>query len=85
MTALPRKRHLGAEERRALQLLARSPFGTTEAIMLAHGFKRRPLAGLVRAGLAAPRNEVVTLGQGSAAAEALSSCKGCTVRSPAVW
>jgi hypothetical protein len=59
MAAPPRKRHLGAEQRRALQLLASSPFGAAEAIMFAHGFTRRMRAGLVRAGLAAPRNEVV--------------------------
>jgi hypothetical protein len=49
----PQKRHLGAERRRALQLLASIPFGATETIMLAHhGFKRRTLADLVHAGLA---------------------------------
>jgi len=41
MAAPPRKLHLIAEQRRALQRLASSPFGTTEAIMLAHGFTRR--------------------------------------------
>ena len=47
------KHHVGAEQRRALRLLASIPFGTTETIMLAHhGFKRRTLAGLVRAGFA---------------------------------
>ena len=55
MAAPPRKRHLGAEQRRALQLLASSPFGAAEAIMFAHGFTRRMRAGLVRAGLAARR------------------------------
>jgi hypothetical protein len=51
--AFPRKHHLGAEQRRALQLLASIPFGATETIMLAHhGFKRRTLADLVHAGLA---------------------------------
>jgi hypothetical protein len=47
-----RKRHLGAEQRRALQLLASSPFGATEAIMLTHGFKRQMIASLSRAELA---------------------------------
>ena len=47
------KRHVGMEQRRALQLLAGIPFGTTETIMLTHhGFKRRTLADLVRAGFA---------------------------------
>jgi hypothetical protein len=62
MTAPPRKRHLGAEQRRALRLLASSPFGVTEAIMLARGFTRRILAGLVRAGLATARGKTVTAG-----------------------
>jgi hypothetical protein len=46
-------RHVGMEQRRALQLLASIPFGASETIMLAqHGFKRRTLAVLVHAGLA---------------------------------
>ena len=41
------------EQRRALQLLAGIPFGTTETVMLTHhGFKRRTLADIVRAGSA---------------------------------
>jgi hypothetical protein len=36
----PRKHHLGAEQRRALQLIASSPFGVSKAVMFAHGFKR---------------------------------------------
>jgi hypothetical protein len=41
------------EQRRALQLLAGIPFGTTETVMLTHhGFKRRTLANLLHAGLA---------------------------------
>jgi hypothetical protein len=35
------------EQRRALQLLARSPNGCTEAIMLAHGFELAMLEQLV--------------------------------------
>jgi hypothetical protein len=49
----PRKRRPTLEQRRALQLLACSPFGAAEAIMLTHGFTRGTLAGLFRAGLAA--------------------------------
>ena len=46
-------RPVGIEMRRALQLLAGIPFGTTETLMLTHhGFKRRTLANLVRAGFA---------------------------------
>jgi len=51
MAEPPRKRHLGAEQRRALQLLASSPFGISEATMIAQGFNRRMLASLIRAGL----------------------------------
>jgi hypothetical protein len=43
----------GLRSRRALQLLASSPYGAAEALMLGHSFSRRMLAGLVRAGLAA--------------------------------
>src|SRR5258707_6472152 len=53
----PRKRRLGGEQRRALRLLAISPFGATEAIMHAHGFTRQMLAKLVRAGLATAQSE----------------------------
>jgi hypothetical protein len=55
--ARPRKRRLGGEQRRALQLLACSPFGATEAIMHVHGFARPMLAKLVRAGLATVQSE----------------------------
>jgi hypothetical protein len=40
------------EQRRALQLLARSPNGCTEALMLAHGFESGILGSLVLDGLA---------------------------------
>jgi hypothetical protein len=45
------------ERRRALQLLARSPNGCTEAEMLAYGFELAALGELIFAGfaLAAPR------------------------------
>ena len=59
MVAPPLRRHLGGEQRRALQLLASSPFGASEAVMFAHGFTRRTLAGLVRAGLAIVQRETV--------------------------
>jgi hypothetical protein len=67
MAAPPRKRRLGAEQRRALQLLASSPFGASEAIMVAHGFTRRMLAGLVRAGLATARGKTVKAGDNAIA------------------
>jgi hypothetical protein len=40
------------EQRRALRLLARSPNGCTEALMLAHGFESAMLGDLVLNGLA---------------------------------
>jgi hypothetical protein len=44
---------LTAEQRRALQILADTgQNGATEALMLAHGFRREMLAGLVLAELA---------------------------------
>ena len=50
---LPRERHLNPERRRALQLLASSPRGLTEDLLvLAHEFSSDMLAGLVLAGLA---------------------------------
>jgi hypothetical protein len=55
----PRKRRVPLEQRRALQLLACSPFGAAEAIMLTHGFTRGTLAGLVRAGLAMAQHETI--------------------------
>jgi hypothetical protein len=43
---------LSEHQRRALQLLARSPNGCTEALMLAHGFESAMLGDLVLNGLA---------------------------------
>jgi hypothetical protein len=50
--AMSAARSISAEQRRALRLLAGSPLGCTEAILLAHGFKTELLALLVRDGLA---------------------------------
>lgn len=59
-TSPPQKRRLSPSARRALLLLATSPHGANEALLvLVHGFKRQILAGLVRAGLAAAEREVV--------------------------
>ena len=44
--------NLNDEQRRALQLLARSPNGCTEALMMAHGFESAMLGHLVVDGLA---------------------------------
>jgi len=43
---------VSGEQRRALRLLAGSPLGATEAIVLAHSFKNAMLDALVRDGLA---------------------------------
>lgn len=59
MAGRPRK--LREEQRRALQLLASIPFGTSETIMLAHGFTRKTLAGLVRTGLATAERKTVRI------------------------
>jgi hypothetical protein len=58
----PRK-HLTDDERRALQLLAFSPRGATEdALVLAHGFDRDMLTGLVAGKLAKRYRVTVTAG-----------------------
>src|SRR5262245_39831231 len=51
-----------ADRRRALELLATSPDGTTEAIMLAHGFTIELLVELINAGLASAQSERVVAG-----------------------
>jgi hypothetical protein len=57
MPAPPRKRPLGPQQRLALQLLAGTPFGATEATMVANGFTRQMLVGHNRAGLATAQHE----------------------------
>jgi hypothetical protein len=52
MAVRPRKVWRDAEDKRALQLLAGSPHGCTEAIMLAHGFTAETLGRLIVDGLA---------------------------------
>jgi hypothetical protein len=59
MTVSPRKHYLGPEQRRALQLLANSPFGASEAMMLTNGFERRTLARLIRIELATTSREKI--------------------------
>jgi hypothetical protein len=63
MPAPPRKYRLGAEQRRALQLLAATPFGATEATMSASGFARKTLVSLLRAGLATTQRDMKAGGQ----------------------
>ena len=62
-TLPPRKRRLSPNARRALLLLATSPHGTNEALLvIVHGLKQQMLAGLVRAGFAAAERELVNAG-----------------------
>jgi hypothetical protein len=58
MPAPPRKHRLGAQQRLALQFLAGSPFGATDAAMLVNGFHRHTLVRLIRAGLATTEREI---------------------------
>jgi len=48
--------------RRALELIACSPDGMTEAMLLAHGFTVDMLADLIRAGLATAKTERLVAG-----------------------
>jgi hypothetical protein len=58
-----RKRNPPATRRRALELLATSRDGCTEAIMLAHGFTVEQMVEIVRAGLATAKAERVVAGR----------------------
>jgi len=62
MATAPRKRRLGRKARRALELLGSNSLGVTEAVMLARGFTGTVLTGIVRAGLATARREVIEAG-----------------------
>jgi hypothetical protein len=61
-----RKRRLSPQPRRTLELLrllATSPYGATEALLVrVHGFDGDMVAGLVRAGLATAERETVNAG-----------------------
>jgi hypothetical protein len=61
-----RKRRLSPQPRRALELLellASSPHGATEALLVrAHGFNTEMIAGLVGAGLATAERETMKAG-----------------------
>jgi hypothetical protein len=59
MRAATRKRNPPATRRRALELLATSRDGCTEAIMIAHGFTVAQVVEIVRAGLATAKAERV--------------------------
>jgi hypothetical protein len=80
-----RKRIPPAIRRRALELLAASRDGCTEAIMLAHGFSIDMMVELINAGLATAKAERVVAGAlkmevsadhegGEGADEALRTC-----------
>lgn len=57
-----RRRGPKPNSRRALELLAGSPDGMTEAILLAHGFTVDMLADLIHAGLATAKIERMVAG-----------------------
>ena len=61
--AVSPQRGFAAEQHRALRLLAGSPLGTTEAIMLAHGFTSAMLDALLRYGLATAERRAVRAGR----------------------
>jgi hypothetical protein len=60
--AVSPQRGFAAERHRALRLLAGSPLGATEAIMLAHGFTNAMLDALVWDGQATPERRAVRAG-----------------------
>jgi hypothetical protein len=63
MAKPPRKRPLSPNARRVLELLAGSPDGVTEEMLVyGHGFSRQLLAGLVRNGLVTVRRRVIMAG-----------------------
>jgi hypothetical protein len=58
ITVTPRERHLSAEQRRALKLLASSRHGVNIQLLVHdNSFSRRMLAGLIRTGLATEKRE----------------------------
>ena len=50
------------DQRRALRMLAEVPHGVAETLMLAHGFTRELIAGLVLFGLATVVTETASIG-----------------------
>jgi acetolactate synthase small subunit len=66
MAAPPQNPSLSAEQRRALALLVSNPHGVIEELLvLAHGFNREMIAGLVVEGLATARREVLVASDGT--------------------
>jgi hypothetical protein len=63
---MPRRRVVPKPDRhRALELLAASPDGCTEAIMLAHGFTVELMVELINAGFATAKAERMVAGRKS--------------------
>jgi hypothetical protein len=61
MAVPPKQPSLSNEQRHALALLANFPHGVTEELLvLAHGFDRSLIAGLVHEGFATAEREVIT-------------------------
>jgi hypothetical protein len=58
-----RKRSQPANRRRALELLAASSDGCTEAIMIAHGFTIKQMVELVHAGFTTAHSQRVIVGR----------------------
>ena len=58
----PSRRNPKPDRRRVLDLLAVSPSGLTEALLIAHGVSIVQLVGLIRAGLATASPECVVAG-----------------------
>ena len=56
---MPRKPRLGAEPRRALEMLADAPRGCPAALLLTLGFKTKMVASLVHAKLATAHRETM--------------------------
>ena len=57
----PQRPRLGPDQRRALELLAKIPFGiSADLLAVTHGFDRSMITALVEAGLATARREIVT-------------------------
>jgi hypothetical protein len=79
---LTRRRAADAKRRRALELLADSADGCTEAIMVAHGFTVDMLVELINAGLATARAERTVAGRHPMEVPACGSRRRAGRRSP---
>lgn len=59
----PSSAKLSPAARRALIMLTDSPDGSAHNLLLAHGFKRKLISGLVEAKLATAKSELVQAGE----------------------